>query len=253
MRKLATIRKVADIKPIKDADAIELAIIDGWQCVVKKGSVKKEDIVLYAEIDSFLPVKPEFEFLRKSSFKTMADGSAGFRLKTVRLRGELSQGLVMPLKDVGLDCAGIGLGQDVTEALGVKLYEPPIPADISGMVEGAMPSFIKKTDEERCLSEECLVMTEWGEKTIKEICENKIRGRVASYNINLDILEYKNIISHSIMDPDKNVWLKIKTKRGKTIILTKEHKIWVSNLNFFKTAKELKIGDKVKIINYVNL
>lgn len=65
-RKLATVRIIKDIRPISNADNIELAIIDGWQCVVKKNEFKIGEKIIYFEIDSFLPIKQEYEFLRKS-------------------------------------------------------------------------------------------------------------------------------------------------------------------------------------------
>jgi RNA ligase (TIGR02306 family) len=95
-RKLATIRKIKDIVPIEGADAIELALVDGWQVVVAKNvGHKVGDKVVYCEIDSFLPIKEEFEFLRKSSYKKMGD-QEGFRLKTIKLKNTLSQGLILP-------------------------------------------------------------------------------------------------------------------------------------------------------------
>jgi RNA ligase (TIGR02306 family) len=151
-RKLASIRQVSEIKPIEGADAIELAIVDGWNVVVAKNvSHKVGDYVVYCEIDSFLPIKPEFEFLRKSSYKKMGD-QEGFRLKTIKLRGQISQGLILPLDEVipfpnNLDYMEVG--KDVTELLGIVKYEPPIPAELAGKVKGLFPSFIRKTDEER--------------------------------------------------------------------------------------------------------
>jgi RNA ligase (TIGR02306 family) len=141
IRKLASIRKVKDVKPIEGADVIELILIDGWQCVSKIGQLKKDDLCVYFEIDSFCPEKPEFEFLRKSSFKTMADGSTGFRLKTIRLKEQLSQGLVLPLSEVNL--SDVNEGDDVTEILGIKKYEPPIPACLAGEVRGPVPGCIR--------------------------------------------------------------------------------------------------------------
>ena len=92
-RKLATIRKITDIRPIEGADMIELASVGGWNVVVAKNVGHKiGDKVVYCEIDSFLPIKEEFEFLRKSSYKKMGD-QEGFRLKTIKLRGQVSQGL----------------------------------------------------------------------------------------------------------------------------------------------------------------
>ena len=70
LRKLASIRKISDIQSIPGADMIELAIVDGWKVVVAKNVEHKVgDMVVYCEIDSFLPIKEEFEFLRKSSYK----------------------------------------------------------------------------------------------------------------------------------------------------------------------------------------
>ena len=145
MRKLASIRKIAGITPIPGADAIELAVVDGWKCVTKKDEFQVGDLVIYCEIDSFLPVKPEFEFLRKTSFKKMGD-EEGFRLKTIRMRGQISQGLLLPVSVLDQP---FSLGDDVTEQLGIQKYEPPIPACLGGSVIGPFPSGISKTDEER--------------------------------------------------------------------------------------------------------
>ncbi len=100
-RKLATIRQIAEIRPIPGADYIEAVRVDGWWVVDKKGARKVGDKVVYFEIDSFLPERPQYEFLRKSSAKIHANGTPGFRLKTVKLRKQISQGLVMGLKDLG--------------------------------------------------------------------------------------------------------------------------------------------------------
>jgi len=145
VRKLATIRVVAETRAIEGADAIELALVDGWRCVTKKGEFAVGDAVIYCEIDSFLPVREDFEFLRKSSLKVM-DGREGFRLRTVKLRGQISQGLLLDPSILGRKAA---IGEDVTEELGIVKYEPPIPACLGGDVVGGFPAFIAKTDEER--------------------------------------------------------------------------------------------------------
>ncbi|EKD52233.1 MAG: RNA ligase, DRB0094 family [uncultured bacterium] len=148
MRKLASIRKVDGIIPHDNADTLEIAAVGGWQVVVKKDSFKTGDLACFCEVDSFLPIKPEYEFLRKGCFKKMPDGSEGFRLKTIKLRGVLSQGLLLPLSILP-PTVTVGEGDDVTELLGVTKYEKPIPAELNGEVLGAMPSFVPKTDEER--------------------------------------------------------------------------------------------------------
>jgi RNA ligase (TIGR02306 family) len=152
-RKLATIRRIKGIVPIEGADAIELALVDGWQVVVAKNvGHKVGDKIVYCEIDSFLPIREEFEFLRKSSFKKMGD-QEGFRLKTIKLRNTLSQGLILPYSVIPIaqfaSAHDLPEGMDVSEMLRIVKYEPPIPAELAGKVKGGFPSFIPKTDEER--------------------------------------------------------------------------------------------------------
>ncbi len=153
MRKLASIRKIDEIRPIEGADAIECAVVGGWTVVVKKGEMKPGDLAVYFEIDSFLPIRPEFEFLRKSCYKNVNGLGEGFRLRTIRLRGQLSQGLVLPLTNALFPTSrlvDLYEGEDVTAELGVIKYEPPVPAQLSGRARGNFPLFIRKTDQERC-------------------------------------------------------------------------------------------------------
>jgi len=149
-RKLASIQRIVDISPIPNADAIEVATVNSWKSVVSKSNnFSLGDLVVYFEIDSFLPITPEFEFLRKASYKKLPDGTEGFVLRTVKLRGQLSQGLITPISILGDLTSTFLEGDDVSSALGVTKYEPPIPAQLSGIVKGNFPSFIRKTDEER--------------------------------------------------------------------------------------------------------
>jgi RNA ligase (TIGR02306 family) len=144
-RKLVTHRVIKDIIPIEGADLIELAIVDGWQCVVKKGEFKVGDTGVYFEVDSFLPIKPEYEFLRKGGYKVVEGLGEGFRIRTIKLKGKLSQGLLLPLPPSELPL----LGEDLSEAYGVRKYEKPIPAQLQGKVKGNFPDFLRKTDQER--------------------------------------------------------------------------------------------------------
>lgn len=90
-RKLASIRTIGALTPIDGADKIELAHVDGWQCVVSKGKHHVDEKVAYFEIDSFIPVEPPYEFLRKGCFKTIEGLGEGFRIKTIRPRAAQSQ------------------------------------------------------------------------------------------------------------------------------------------------------------------
>ena len=152
-RALATVRRISALDPIPNADRIELATVDGWQVVVAKDvGHKVGDLIIYFEIDSFLPIEPQYEFLRKGCHTKNTVYGEGFRLKTIRLRGALSQGLIMPMSDMYSSLLGSNdfyEGQDVTEILGVKKYEKPLPASLGGIARGNFPSFIPKTDEDR--------------------------------------------------------------------------------------------------------
>ncbi len=156
-RKLASIRRIKDIQPIEGADLIECVTVDGWQLVGKKGEFQVGALCVYFEIDSFLPILPVFEFLRKSCYRKMGQ-IEGFRLKTIKLRGQISQGLALPieiLKQFTLDdpqwMNALSVGLDVTDLLGVLKYEPPLndALTVQGQTKGNFPSFIKKTDQER--------------------------------------------------------------------------------------------------------
>ena len=140
-RKLATIQKISALNPIPNADQIEVASVLGWKVVVKKGEFEVGDLCVYCEIDSILPDKPEFEFLKKSKF----------RIRTCRLRGQISQGICFQLNilpDIG-ESEPMAEGEDVTERMAIEKWLPTIPACIAGEVKGPFPSFMPKTDETR--------------------------------------------------------------------------------------------------------
>lgn len=184
MRKLATVQKIKEILPIEGADAIELAVVNGWKVVVAKNvGHKVGDSVVYCEIDSFLPIKDEFEFLRKTSYKKMSDGSEGFRLKTIKLRGQVSQGLIIPidvLLKYGICSDDVYEGLEVSGMLGIIKYEPPVPAELAGTAKGLFPGFIPKTDEERVqnLAEE---YKEWVKSGKRFYVTEKLDGSSATF------------------------------------------------------------------------
>ena len=150
MRSLATIQKISDIRPIEGADAIELALIKGWQCVVKKGEFNKGDLCVYFEVDSFLPIDARYEFLRRTSYRNNEYMGEGFRIKTMTMRGELSQGLALPISE--FPEAEPEPGSDITELLGVRKWELPESISSSGVEIGSKPFGIPTTDETRLQS-----------------------------------------------------------------------------------------------------
>lgn len=116
-RSLAHIEKVEWIKAIPGADKIELCGVLGWQCVIKKNEFKVGEKIIYVEVDSVMPEKPEFEFLRDRKF----------RVRTIKLRGEVSQGLVLPISSLGRNAIPEewAIGEDVTKFLGITKYLSP--------------------------------------------------------------------------------------------------------------------------------
>ena len=144
-RKLATIRKIDALTPIDGADAIECATVGGWKVVVKKGEYTVGDLAVYCEIDSWIPTELA-SFLSKGKEPREFEGIKGERLRTVKLRGQLSQGLLLPYAMVGRIASE---DEDVSEQLGVIKWEMPMNAQLAGMARGNFPSLIPKTDQER--------------------------------------------------------------------------------------------------------
>lgn len=157
MRKLASIQRIWKIEPIEGADRIELAYVLGWQCVVNKGQFKPMDLAVYFEIDSFLPVRQEFEFLRASSYKKSDIMGEGFKLKTMNFRGQVSQGLLLPVNLFEEIQDDAGLGTNVSELLKVRKWEIEERVTASGTVIGTLPQDVPHTDETRVQAEPDLI------------------------------------------------------------------------------------------------
>jgi RNA ligase (TIGR02306 family) len=151
-RKMATIRRIDEIRPIEGADAIEAAVVGGWVVVIKKGEFKAGDLAVYLEIDAWVPhaIAP---FLSKGQEPREFNGVKGERLHTVKLRGQVSQGLLLPIETAfpGSDRRfwWSQVNVDISERLGIQKWEAPIPAQLAGDVEGNFPTVVPKTDQER--------------------------------------------------------------------------------------------------------
>ena len=161
-RKLASVRRIAEILVHPNADALDIAVVDGWKLVTAKANgFKAGDLVVYFEIDSWIPTEIA-PFLSKGKEPRVFEGVKGERLRTIKLRGELSQGLIIPIDETMRAEVSTALsspaeyvtwepeeGFDLTEILGIKKYEKELPAQLAGQAKGTFPSFIPRTDEER--------------------------------------------------------------------------------------------------------
>ena len=156
-RKLASIQKITEILPIEGADKIVCVKILGWQCVALKTEFKVNDLCVFFEIDSVLPIASWNDHLRKEANKPL-------RIKTIRLKGTLSQGLALPLSILPL--GEYQVGDDVTNIAGVEKYEPVVPAHLTGTVKGNFPAFLHKTDEVRLQSEPAVLQEVMDKKLV---------------------------------------------------------------------------------------
>jgi len=207
MRKLASIQRIKALDPIAGADAIERATVLGWQLVVKKGEFKVGELCVYCEVDCLMPDEPNFEFLKPR----------GMRIKTVRLRGQISQGICFPLSilPVGFD---VQEDVDCTTVLGITKYEPPIPACLNGVAKGAFPSFIPKTDETRVQVLQNLLDQYKGEACY---VTEKLDGSSVTFYVNNREFGVCTRNLELVEDPENTIW---------------------------KIARELDISDKLRAI-----
>jgi len=183
MRSLASIRRIDKLIPIEGADAIELVTMVGmgWQCVTRKGTFKPGDLCVFFEIDSLLPNTPQFSFLSKGqklkkSILEIGKEVEGWRLKTVRLRGALSQGLALPLSEFPGTLPEEGA--DITALMNVYKYEAPVPVHLAGELKGAYPGYISKTDEIRLQADTSFLDKYRGQRFY---CTSKVDGTSSTF------------------------------------------------------------------------
>ena len=150
-RKLASVQRIAEIRPIPEADRICAYRINGWWVVDSVGKYQVDELVLYAEPDSFIShdLAP---FLSKGKEPREYNGVKGEKLRTIRLKKQLSQGLLLPLSEIRekFNSVSFSEGDDLTDVLGITKWEAPTDACLAGQVRGNFPSFLVKTDQERC-------------------------------------------------------------------------------------------------------
>lgn len=127
------------IEPHPNADRLELAAIGGYRCVVPKGRYQPGDLAAYIPEGAIVPDAVVAEL----GLEGRLAGPQKNRVKAIRLRGALSQGLVYPVRGEKLRAMGVQEGEDVTEALGLAKYEPPIPVHMQGEVETAHGKTLK--------------------------------------------------------------------------------------------------------------
>ena len=252
MRKLASIRVINEINEHQNADSLELSVIDGWTVVVRKGEYKAGDVVVFLEIDSWAPTALAPFLTKHGKEPKEFNGVKGERLRTARLRGAVSQGLVLPLSVLptdwlktaefyGLHSSDV-IGMDVTDILGVLKYEKPLPACLVGMAKGVFPSFLRKTDQERIQNVFHTLTQEQIEDTYEATL--KLDGSSATYYVkdgevgvcsrNLELKLDEGNAENSFVKMFNQLGLREKLlayyeRTGRSIALQAE--LWGSNIN----------------------
>ena len=216
MNNLATIQRIKNIRPIPGADAIEVGDVLGWSVVIKKNEYKDGDMVVFHQPDTIVDANnPHYSFLKDK------------RLRTIKLRGQVSQGLVLPIdvfdwKSAGFT-DGVREGDDVTSAVRIEKYEKLIPAELAGKAKGALPSFLRKTDELNLRSYPDAI--------------NDFNGRNAYISTKLD----GTSVSFYVKDGELGV-----CSRNLDLLETDGNAIW-------KEARDLNMYEKLKICDNVCL
>lgn len=258
MRKLAHVEVIESIKSIENADNIVSAQVLGWQVIVKKGEVNVGDKVVYFEIDSILPAQDKrYEFLGGvdgSKFKNYRTENGfkilGHKLKTMKLRGSLSQGLALPIdifEEINKD---IEVGTDVTNLLKIYKYEALEEnngSSSSSSSKGSFPSFIPKTSQERIQN---IYRTVENKPDLKYVIQQKIDGSSSTFY-------FKNgkvgICSRNLelrLNPIKVHWLKKLWYRivKKKIPIIDLNTVWHSMNNKYSITDTLiKYGKNIAI------
>lgn len=143
MRKLASVQRVLEKKSIVGADLIEAYRVNGWWVVDKKDAHEVGDLVVYCEVDSWIPHTLAPFLTKPGHYPREYLGVEGERLRTVKLKGQLSQGLLLPLVEDNSE-----EGKDFSEILGITKWEDTrYMANMDA--RGNFPDFIPKTDQER--------------------------------------------------------------------------------------------------------
>jgi RNA ligase (TIGR02306 family) len=212
MRKLASIQKIENLRPIEGADKIELASILGWEVVVQKGLHENGNLVCYLEIDSWTP--HSLVDLSRGGTVREFNGVPGNRLKTIKLRGQISQGMCLPLSDLTqyFDINSVSEGDDVTDQLGIQKYEKPIEPHLQGLARGNFPSWLRKTDQDR-------IQNVYGKikdrLTEQWVIEEKLDGSSMTVGYNEDgVVVCSRNLSLKLEGNEENTFVKTATDSG---------------------------------------
>lgn len=256
-RTLASIQKIVSITPIPDADKIETARVLNWDVVVKKGEFKVDDMVVYIEIDSFVPTEIAPFLTSKGKEPRMYEGISGERLKFVKLRKQVSMGLILPIPKEWRVKEGI----DVSKDLGIIKYDV-VENSEEKVVTKANPVFkylmhykiFRNTIGKIVLSIKSRPKSDFRTDIIPKSDEERIQGLVREFD------EWKGTSNWSVTEKldGQSVTYIVKTKRFLKIFKTKEFIVCSRNLrlkkpdntSYWKIAKANDLENKMKSLKF---
>lgn len=211
-RALASVRVIDDILVHENADSLEIAVIGGWKVVVKKGEYKPKDLVVYCEVDSWVPEAVAPFLSPENKDAPVYEGVRGNRLRTKKLRGVISQGLVLPLSILpqGVEWQE---GEDVTETLGIIKWERTDAFFKNGIPRSTFPThLVPKTDQER-LENLTRIFERWKEQDLQWEVTEKMEGSsltVIKHNEDFHVCSR----NQSLKDEGENSFWKVVKKYG---------------------------------------
>jgi RNA ligase (TIGR02306 family) len=245
-----------------NADSLSLGKVGSYQVVVQKGLYVDGDVVVFA------PEKSVLTGQIKTEFEKYLVGPDNDRVKGVRLRNEISSGILIP-KHLWENVDGVSdaeIGEDVSELLGITHYEPPIPTQLAGKVRSFDMDHIGTHDCEQvgvyandlvdgervvvtekvhgCCDENTILTTEDGDMTIKKICDSKYTGNVLSFDIENDSIEFDKVTNHDIKENIDN-WYSVELEDGTVLKLTDNHRVYLPDLNCYRSVSDIVVGDNL--------
>lgn len=211
----ATIEIIGEVKTHPDADRLDLVKIMGYQCVTQRGLYQGGEKIVYVKPDALLPIELWTEDYRKYSPN---------RIKAVRLRGEYSEGIIVPFSILpnGNDLINLEEGTDVSELIGVTHWEAPTPNDVQAKAS-RLPYGIGKTDEDRWESEKRLPFGDEVDGFLK------IDGQSCSYYYHIEDKQFgvlgRTMELHEIFENKYTAHIKRYDLKEKLIAFCEKHNV----------------------------
>lgn len=204
MRDLVKIVVIDEVRPIEGADSICAYRVGGWWVVDRINAYRVGDKAIYCEIDSFIPHEIAPFLTKQGQEPKEYNGVKGERLRTVKLRGQVSQGLLLPLSI---------LGGRSTDELGIVKYEPPMPTQLQGEAIGLFPSEVRKTDQERVQNLASTYQLLVDDSTLFEVTE-KLDGTSCTFYLDMEGKFHVCSRNLDLRESESNIYWKLARELG---------------------------------------